>query len=275
MSIFWNGAEVNTLMYNGVETTGVYNGNIVWGNNTQQAKTLTLYHSEGGSLTADTLTGYPGDSVNLTTAYDTYWRFSGYEVTGDGTLSNNTYTFGTEDASICACYKVNAFTASGGFEKGSDVVCTAVGKNATKSVNVQKYAITGYRTLNVPADWYSNSNRWNPSNASAYQITLNPKMTCTVKSPSNCYNTATIKFSTIVNTTHSNTQSNTWNGSINVTSNYSKSFTSNVQSDYSISANLYKKNGNYARDDRAEYVCTATYIASNTTGTWTATGYAP
>jgi hypothetical protein len=32
MSLYWNGAEVNTLMYNGVETTGVYNGNIVWGN---------------------------------------------------------------------------------------------------------------------------------------------------------------------------------------------------------------------------------------------------
>lgn len=238
-------------------------------------KTLTLYHSEGGTLTANTLTGYPGDTITLAPTYDTYWRFSGYQITGDGSLVGNDYTFGTEDATICACYKPNTFTASGSWEKGSNVNCTAVGGGKTNSVDIRKYAITGYKTSNVPEGWCSASNRWHPYNASAYEITLNPKMTCVVKSPGNCGNTATIKFSTVVNNTHYETQSGTWKGAPNVTSTYNKSLTSNVQSDYSISSNLYKKNGSYSRDGYAEYVCTATYIASATTGTWVATGYAP
>lgn len=275
MSIFWNGAEVNTLMYNGVETTGVYNGNIVWGNNTQQAKTLTLYHSEGGSLTADTLTGYPGDSVNLTTAYDTYWRFSGYDVTGDGTLSNNTYTFGTEDATICACYKVNAFTASGGFEKGSNVSVSRWQSTGNGASVPAKYAIQSYHTSNVPASWYSNSNRWSPSNASSYSITLNPKTRTDVSV--NINKTYAAKGATAYyclyignNATNGQTFSRTSTGSQTFT--YSKSVTNSTQTTYYISG-WVNALGNGTRSYQA--YGTSTYVAAETTGTWTATGYAP
>lgn len=117
-------SDIYKLQYDGM--TLAYPG---WGGyvsyESQSFKTLTLLNSEGGTLTANTLTGYPGDTVNLSTAYNTYWRFSGYQWTGDGSLVGNDYTFGTEDATICACYKPNAFTASGVWEKGSDLNATA------------------------------------------------------------------------------------------------------------------------------------------------------
>ena len=270
MSIFWNGSPINSLMLNGIETTGVYNGNIVWGNNTQQAKTLTLYHSEGGSLTADTLTGYPGDSVNLTTAYNTYWRFSGYDVTGDGTLNGNTYTFGTEDASICACYKPNAFTATGGWEKGSNITVTANKNNKSPKSTFRKYATYGSSTGEVPSNWHSTSNRWNPSNVSAYSITLKSKCSFELKTPGHTTLTAVAGATTLVNSSPNQTQSfNRTNGNAGTTnSNYSKTVTTTTQSTYSISGYVGATYNN-------GYGSTAVYVAKNTNGSWTATGYAP
>ena len=118
-------SDIYKLQYDGKTLTYPgWNGYVSYEYSTA-FKTLTLYNSEGGTLTANKLTGYPGETINLTTAYDTYWRFSGYQLTGDGSLVGNDYTFGNEDASICACYKVNAFTASGGWEKGSNLNATA------------------------------------------------------------------------------------------------------------------------------------------------------
>lgn len=136
--------------------------------------TITLLTDGHGSIQSTSLTGRPGDVVTLSTAYNTYWRFSGYQLTGDGSLVGNDYTFGTEDATICACYKKNAFTARGNWEKGSNVSTnTAV---VDSYVNVPaKYAVHTAHTGDIPASWYSTSNRWKPSNASAYSITLNPK----------------------------------------------------------------------------------------------------
>lgn len=71
------------LQYNGMSLAYPGWGGFISYKNTQP-KTLTLHHSEGGTLTASDLTGYPGDTVNLSTAYNTYWRFSGYRLTGDG-----------------------------------------------------------------------------------------------------------------------------------------------------------------------------------------------
>ena len=242
-----------------------------------QFKTLTLYHSEGGTLTANELTGYPGDTINLSTAYNTYWRFSGYQLTGDGTIANNVYTFGDEDASICACYKPNAFTATGGFEKGSDVEIYAQGSaaaNNDKHAYVNKYALHGSHTGEIPASWYSTSNRWNPSNASAYSITINAKMNVlasgigTSQRQGHSYTTA---VSLIGNT---QTQSQYFDKVFNTsqvektTLAYNKTFTTTTQSTYSISAHLRATTKQYCR-------VRTRYMASGTTGTWTATGYAP
>ena len=268
MSLFLNGVETNTVMLNGVDTTGVWNGEVVWG--VPPFKTLTLYHSEGGTLTANELTGYPGDTINLSTAYNTYWRFSGYQWTGDGTLANNTYTFGTEDASICACYKVNAFTATGGWEKGSNVTVTAP-KNSTNMGSYRGYAIRNASTGEIPSNWYSTSNRWNPSNASAYKITLNPRGRISLKSGNNGGMKLTGSWATIIGSTYTNTASNNITGrnkSLNV--DYNKTITSNSQTTYSISALLINQHVGYTQG-----IGTAQYIASYTTGTWTATGYAP
>jgi hypothetical protein len=262
------------LQYDGMTLTYPgWNGCVSY--EAQSFKTLTLLNSEGGSLTANTLTGYPGDTINLSTAYNTYWRFSGYQLTGDGSLVGNDYTFGTEDATICACFKPNAFTATGGFEKGSNVTITPTAANQTKSSSVRKYAIRNASTGDIPASWYSTSNRWNPSNASAYSITLNPKMTVTAK----CGGAATLKFSaqfaTLINDSYTNTAKYGGGGyDASKTMTYSKSsITSNVQSTYSISSYFRAFGGSYSYN--TEYSVTSTYVATGTTGTWTATGYAP
>ena len=275
MSLFLNGVETNTVMLNGVDTTGVWNGEVVWG--VPPFKTLTLYHSEGGTLTANELTGYPGDTINLSTAYNTYWRFSGYQWTGDGTLANNTYTFGNEDATICACYKVNAFTATGGFDKGSNVTVYAQGSATTandKHAYVNKYALHGSHTGDIPASWYSTSNRWNPSNASAYSISINAKMNVLASGigvsnkQGHSYTTA---VSLIGNTqTQSQTFDKVFNESqvVKTTHVYNKTFTTTTQATYSISAHLRSTSKKYCRVNTV-------YMASGTTGTWTATGIAP
>lgn len=272
MSLFLNGVESNTVMWNGVETTGVLNGEVVWG--VPPYYTLTLQTDGHGTLTADTLTGYPGDVVNLTTAYNTYWRFSGYQLTGDGTLSNNTYTFGEDDAAICACYKKNAFTASGGFEKGSDKTTEASQSNtAPNTIIGPLYAITAYRTSNVPTAWYATSNRWKPNGASGYKITLNPKAHSQVQTPINNKVTQSLAFVTMIGSTQSNLQTVTANaGNTTTHLNYNKTITSTSQTNYSISG--YMKPRPRGTATRV-YNATAKYFSSQTSGTWTATGYAP
>ena len=235
-------------------------------------KTLTLCASNGGTLTADTITGFPGDTVQLSTAYNTYWRFSGYAKYGDGTLSNNTYTFGNDDEQIVSAYfKPNAFTATGGFEKGSNVTCTKKGSGSTSTNVGAKYATHGAHTGEVPASWYSTSNRWKPVNASAYTIRLIPKMKFTASwDTSNC-KAATTAVS-LIGSTQTQSQGFSYNNS-NKTFSYSKNFTTTTQNvNYGISAKLQVTgyhDGTYSRG------VTATYIATATTGTWSATGYAP
>lgn len=232
--------------------------------------TLTLETDGHGTLTANTITGYAGDTVELTTAYNTYYRFSGYNVTG-GTIDGNTFTFSEEDATAYAAFKPNAFTATGGFEKGSNVSCTKKGKGSTSTNVAAKYATHAAHTGNVPAEWYSTSNRWKPNGASAYTIRLIPKMTFTASwDTSNC-KAATTAVS-LIGSTQTQSQGFSYNNS-NRTFNYSKNFTSTTQNvNYGISAKLQVTgyhDGTYSRG------VTATYIANSTTGTWSATGYAP
>lgn len=235
-------------------------------------KTLTLCASDGGTLTAETLTGLPGDTVQLSPTYDTYWRFSGYDVYGDGSITDNTYTFGSEDEQIVSAYfKVNAFTATGGWEKGSNVHCEARG-NISNTANVgAKYAVHVAHTGDVPASWYSTSNRWKPSNVSAYTIRLMPKMTFTLKADSNS-DTAKVTAVSLVGSTQTQTAAYAkQNGSQTTT--YSKDFTTTTQNvNYGISAHLY---ATAHSNGWTRYWASADYIATGTTGTWSATGYAP
>lgn len=123
--IFYNGIECNDVYFNGVKTTGFLNGNQIWGSESKPIYTLTLQTDGHGTLNANTLTGYAGDKVNLTTAYNTYYRFSGYGVTG-GSVAGNVFTFGSTDATVKANFKSNTFTASGTFDLGT---VPALGRN--------------------------------------------------------------------------------------------------------------------------------------------------
>ena len=280
MSIFWNGVETNTVMLNGIETTGVYNGVAVWGK--PPSYTLTLQTDGHGTLTANTLTGYPGDTVTLTPTYNTYYRFNNYSYTG-GSIAGNVFTFGDTDATAKANFKVNAFTASGGFEKGSNVTCRKYGVSngaATASVPA-KYATTSYHTSNVPAAWYNTSNRWKvTSTVSSYKITLNPKLTLGRKKDSSYTGSwgGAITALSLIGSTQ--TQSQSWgyqtsNSTAWTTDLYNKSFTSNATGvNYGISAKLQAL-GYYNGAFGFNYSGESRYVATATTGTWVATGIIP
>lgn len=231
-------------------------------------KTLTLYHSEGGTLTANELTGYPGDTINLTTAYNTYWRFSGYQLTGDGTLANNTYTFGSEDATICACYKVNAFSAAGKFSmntQGNFII----EKNTTHHAYSYAYYTAG---VNVPNSFknntynstnngtnYSRSDCWRPTgNISGYEFRGTANSTGFLE----WTNYTVTKFSRL-QVEGSNFGAGGWTNSKNAP----------------VTATGVTNNTGYVRRDiylanpsRREYVA---LIASVSTNQWTASGILP
>lgn len=93
MSLYLGSNKFKELYIGSTKIAQAYLGSNKVYEATPAFKTLTLYHSDGGTITANELTGYPGDTINLTTAYNTYWRFSGYQLTGDGELVGNDYTF--------------------------------------------------------------------------------------------------------------------------------------------------------------------------------------
>lgn len=270
-------SDIYKLQYNGMtlDYPG-WNGYIAY-NDIPSYRTLTLQTDGHGTLTATTLSGLPGDTVTLTPTYNTYYRFNNYSVTG-GTIAGNTFTFGNEDATAKANFKVNYFTATGGFEKGSNVTATRGTNNKDTTTNIAaKYAVHGAHTGAIPTSWYSTSNRWKPNNVSAYKITLNPKMNITTKYPSNSYQNNSyytcITSVSLVGSTQSNSQSWTAyikdNKNTTVNHNYNKTFTSTNQNvNYGLSAKILIHN-------IETYPVTAIYVANQTTGTWTATGIAP
>lgn len=102
MALIYNGSQINSLVWNGVETTGIYNGEVVWGSS--PIYTLTLQTDGHGTLSADTLTGYPEDTSILSYTANSDYAFSGYSLEGGGSLQNNTYTFGNEDGIVKAWF---------------------------------------------------------------------------------------------------------------------------------------------------------------------------
>lgn len=230
--------------------------------------TLTLQTDGHGTIAATKTTGYKGDTVTLSNTYNTYYRFNNYTQTG-GSLNGSTFTFGSQNATAKANFKVNAFTASGGWEKGSNV--TAYRTNANVGT---KYATASYKTSNVPAAWYATSNRWKPNNASAYKITLHPIMKFSAGNGSTVADTAYATGVSLIGSTTTQSQgislalAKAGNAGDTKTAAYNKTFTSTTQNvNYGISGKISYPAGNHYG--------TAMYVATGTTGTWTATGYAP
>lgn len=237
---------------------------------------ITYLNDGHGTLTGNTDLYIPGGTgITLNTSYNTYYRFSGYEVTG-GTIENNVL-IPTGPCTAKAVYKVNYFTATGNFEKGSNVSVAGPSPRTTPAWNYsnvgQKYALHVGHTGDIPTAWYATSNRWNPNNASAYSITLNTKMSFTGRKNRD-YNGATAAMTgvSLIGSTRNQSQSFSVDSTTTTTRSYSKTVTTTTQTTYGVSARLGAAGVNAGGITRAG---TATYIATATTGTWTATGIAP
>lgn len=278
--IYFGQDKISELYYSETKIKEMYLGNnIVFQN--KHPLFLTLETDGHGTLTADTVTGYAGDTVELTTAYNTYYRFSGYDVTG-GTIGGNTFTFGDEDATVYAAFKPNAFTATGNFEAGSNVEITAKYNTPTTGSVPTKYAVHVSHTGDVPTSWYSTSNRWKPTNASSYVIKVSPNMkfTCiatgTVTNNVACNGYYNITAQSLVNnsvlnsTTVTTALTSTRSSPASVVKYFTTTGSTNVQNYIMLSANLSannKLNSSWAR--------AMLQYNSTTNGTWSATGYAP
>ena len=234
---------------------------------------ITYLSDEHVQCTGDTQYIPGSTGITLVTSYDPYYRISGYEVTG-GTIENGVL-IPTGSCIVKAVEKVNYFTATGGWEHGSNVEATARSNVRQNTVNVpQKYAIHGAHTGDIPATWYSNSNRWNVnSQVSSYSITMNPKM-----SFYRIINGSTLSWTdyggvSLIGNTTTASQNASWQGG-NSYRYYDQTFTTNTTGvTYGISAWVHAW-GYDGGGSRSNYA-TARYVASETNGTWTATGIAP
>lgn len=266
--IYFGDNKISEFHYGDTEIKEMYLGSALMYQN-KHPFFLTLETDGHGTLTANTLSGYAGDTVALSTSYNTYYRFSGYGCTG-GSIASNTFTFGNQDATAKAFYKPNAFTATGNFEKGSNIDCYVNGTVNTTKIPA-KYALHGAHTGDIPAAWYNSSNRWKVTTApSAYKITLNTKMHLSgaKRAKSDGY---WITACSLIGSTKTQSQSWSdtgagWSGNYF----YNKSFTSNSTGvNYGVSGCL--KASGYG----SNWTARAYYYANGTSGTWTATGYAP
>lgn len=274
---YFTGLNVTGATATGNQFTFVGNDVTAEGLYTDEGYPITYETTVGGSCTGDTTIYIPGGTgITLQTAYNTYYRLSGYEVTG-GTINGNVLT-PTGPCTAKAVYKVNYFTARGNFEKGSNVTCDAGGStysNQTIYSNVaEKYAVHTGHTGDISTSWYSTSNRWKPNGASAYSITLNAKMTFTGKcSDSNADAKALMTGVTLVGSTQNQSQTFSTTTTAASTKTYNKTVTTTTQNvNYGVSARLGSQRvaaGGVIRRG------IATYVATGTTGTWTATGIAP
>jgi len=239
---------------------------------TDEGFPITYLSDDHVQCTGDTTIYIPGGTgITLQTGYDTYYRISGYDVTGG--IVENGVLIPTGPCTVKAVQKVNYFTATGGWEKGSNVNAVArAGYNEGDANVPAKYAIHGNHTGDIPTAWYNTSNRWKiNSTVSAYSITLNPKVRLqglTAGNTGNAYMTAT----TLLGSTQSNTQTFSFKAPGNAY--YNKTITTtNTGINYGISAHLHAW-AQPAGGGGKNYT-TARYVAADTTGTWTATGIAP
>lgn len=234
-----------------------------------------VYEAENGvHLTGDPI-AIPGVGLTLTTSYDTYYRTNGYDITG-GYIENG-MLYATAACTARLKSKLNTFTASGGWDKGSDVTVTSNNRWVSAVVPV-KYATVSYHTSNVPTAWYATSNRWKPSNASAYKITLNPKVNVTGNMPivgghaNNCNGQA--HFVTLLGNTRSNEVSTHYGNGTKPNYVYNKTITNTTTGiEYKISGCIgtigFWQSSTSNKTGRMQY------IAARTSGTWVATGIAP
>lgn len=225
---------------------------------TDQGYPITYLTDGHGTLTGPEIT-IPGQEVELSAKYNDYYRFKNYEVSG-GTISGNKL-LATGPCTVKANFKLNSFTASGNFEKGSNEKVN--GKNYK---NIVKYCIRTYSTSNVPSSWYSTSNRWKPTSndISGYSMAINGKIG--FWRPNTNYG-AGVTACIIAGSTQY--QKQTFTVPKYGLGLYSKSQTVSTKNvNYGVSA---KYQGNWD-ESLQTYTYDTTYSAVCTSGTWKATG---
>ena len=237
-------------------------------NYTQNVYTLTLQNDGHGTIAASKTTGHAGDTVTLSNTYNTYYRFNNYTQTG-GSLNGSTFTFGSQNATAKANFKVNAFTATGNFEKGSNVGVTANSESTLKTASIgAKYAVHVAHTGTIPTSWYSTSNRWKPSNVSAYSMKFNTIIKFSGDIQASIYRTLCRATGYgLIGSTSTGQATTTFSGTKTWT--FNKTFTTTTQN-----VN-YGLNGTVGALKYGNSVGHTLYLSTGTTGTWTATGYAP
>lgn len=90
--------DTNKFDFDGSDVT-------VSGKFVKNSHTLTLQNDGHGTLKAGKTTGYNGDTTTLSATANTNYAFSAYAKSGGGTLSGNTYTFGTSNGTVKATFK--------------------------------------------------------------------------------------------------------------------------------------------------------------------------
>lgn len=270
------GWYLSAIALTGAEATGfkfMFTGSDVTalGEYTDVGFPITYLSDEHVSLTGDSIY-IPGQSgITLDSGYDTYYRISGYDIE-NGSINEEGLLVPTGPCTIKAVETPNYFTATGNFEKGSNVTVTSDYQEKGTTVPA-KYAVYIAHTGDIPSSWYNTSNRWKPSDASAYSITLNTIMKFTLGSTGNSNSWGAATAISLIGGTSTQSQSFKNTGS-NTNYTYNKTFTDTTQNvNYGVSAKLVARG--YVNSQGTFYKGTATYIATGTTGTWTATGIAP
>lgn len=208
----------------------------------------------GGTLTGDQIYIPGSTGITLQTAYDTYYRFSGYEVTG-GTITDNVLV-AEGPCTAKAVYKVNYFTATGNFNFATGQAAAGV---ASWSRNCD--GIIRARTGSLPTEWGSNGSNFVPTGASAYKINWNTTLTFTGRSTKSTtgYNRIYLNNSKVKETAGSFGQSMI-TASINVNNNSNSTNQGHPMMQAAIASNTAR---------------VASYCTNCSPNGWTATGIAP
>lgn len=267
---YFTGLNVTGAVATGNKFTFIGNDVTAEGLYTDEGYPITYLADEHVHLTGDVQIYIPGsEGIALQSSYDTYYRISGYDIT-NGSIVNGKLV-PTGPCTIKAVEKINYFSASGEFEKGSNITWQFTGSNGKSTTIPAKYALCTYKTDNVPAEWYSDNNRWKVNDASSYSITLHPVMHFSgygrvqgytaLYSRYTGYSLVGDDISAQANASYTN--ANTWD--------FNKTYTSDTQNVYYRLSGLLWANGNNAQG----WYATAQYLTAGSTGTWTATGIAP
>lgn len=234
---------------------------------------ITYLSDDHVHLTGDDMYIPGSEGIPLQSSYDNYYRISGYDITGGSIVDGKLVATGP--CTIKAVQKVNAFTATGNYEAGSDVSISTI-SNGTPypSANIStKYAIHKAHTGDIPSAWYNSSNRWKVnSTVSGYRFEFIPNMKFTHVCQKTDYVFSNVTAMSLAGSTVINSGTITHKGNEEAVASYTSYYTNNSTTtttgvNYGLSAYIRCRSNNLGTTN-------CVYVATNN-GTWSATGYAP